>query len=1383
MLDGAGASTFLDLIDERSQSDNSNKSIYEVKKFKEIKSEDGSKELPFTNVPRDQLKRKQIVFIDKQVPDYEKLAKSFRKNVEIHFIESNEDGFKKIEKTLENGKKYSAIHIIGHGSAGQILFGNALLTNESIENYKSTLNNIGESLTKKGDILFYGCNIAANDKGEALLKKISNITKADIAASNDLTGKGGDWDLEKKYGIVETKNVQVVDYDYYLATVGADGIASVNEHTKAYTGSSRITDFRSFNDRGKKSYGTQHNDPHRWWRISREVEGITSGELASNTVNNTTNGVYLVDSGPLRATAAAPLDSYMLFLDEKQNQGGYRTSNKAQVTFDRNIKAVCWGDSSTGNKKVNTMTVGGSGSYGTGSQRGLEKKSGASNPYVTSSSGTTEGDWFHVDGKTIYAGAKNKYPGDFLRIIVEGATSNTAPVAADSSETVTENTYGKYVTGSYKNVASASTDADGDTLTVTHLKYDKWTDKNSNGIVDAGEIDPETSNVETGWNEFHTRYGLLWIHSNGSYSFNAARQAIPDNQTATYDADDRLIHGVSNAQFDEVNKLDLGESATLSFTYTISDGNGGTDTGDITVTINGANDTPIATNDTNSVSEEGIISRSSVTSSNKELVDNDNDADGDDNSSNLTVTGINSGTAELNSFYTISSGGQHTIETSLGTLTVHSDGSYSYTAKKNPALGSGDLPAKDVFRYSIQDDSLESNLYIDYPTQFIRTDNELNSIGILTIEIHGVDDTNNAPVTTGDTGYVYEDFTLTVANGASANDGYSTSPFTGGLAIAADSDNNSDHGDHTGDLLSNDTDADGDTLNITGIRLSTATGPFATTTYSSVASGSSYNSSGTQVTGTYGTLTIGADGSYSYAATASATDALDNGEVDYEYFEYKVNDGTDDALGNITITVKGINDDPVGVNDTDAVTYGSTLNRANGNEYDLLIDDTDVDGDDDESDFTITSITATTAGGSAQTTFSSNSETVTGEYGTLVLNSNGSYTYDPTNNSNAKALANGATATDVFTYIFNDGTSKLTEHSSGSLKTNPSGTATLTITVTGKTPRATDDTGRIEAGSTLTVADGSSGEDGTDTNKDNESGDHTGDVLENDVGSSTTVTGLQLGSGDSLGQSETVGELLQGNYGDLTLNADGSYTYVANNAGSLLAGETATETFTYTVTDATGNTDTATITITILGVDDAPVAVADTGYIVEGGTLTVEDGDGEAGTDSNDNNESGDSTGDALNNDSDADSNDTLVITTYSHSSATNTSGGSASTGNGNSGTAGSGSVAGFYGTLTLEADGTYTYVANSDIATLDSGLTVTDVFTYTLTDEDSDTSNTTATITITIVGVNAPTAENNSATVKENSTISVSECRPKSFNSSYTCGGWRFFRCSFTRK
>ena len=1331
MLDGAGASTFLDLIDERSQSDNSNKSIHEVKKFKEIKSEDNSRDLPFTNVPRDQLKRKQIVFIDKQVPDYEKLAKSFRKNVEIHFIETNEDGFKKIEQTLENGKKYSAIHVIGHGSAGQILFGNALLTNESIENYKSILGNIGESLTKKGDILFYGCNIAANDKGEALLKKISNITKADIAASNDLTGKGGDWDLEKKYGIVETKNVKVLDYQSNLLQ---NGITSINSHVVEKPNAN------NFSARSQSSSGQRSGDDD--FIVTLERENVSN----AGTLTFDERGKFSSVN-----TASKPINSYLVYLNDDHSKSD-RTSEIGQIVFSTDIYGIF---THTNNTVAMNNVSKPSSTYPSGG-KGFSKRSFES--YIFKSGTTTysnsSNDWITLstDNRTIRFGCDNGDKGDYIRVITAAPTSvNNDPVAADSSETVTENTYGKNNTGSYTNVASASTDADGDTLTVKNLKYEKWVDTNGNEIINSGEIQEVTETVNSGWNKFNTRYGQMWIHKDGRYSFNAVLQA----KTNTYDADNNLAYQAYNTQFDEVNKLDLGESATLSFTYTISDGNGGTDTGDITVTINGANDTPIANNDNNSVSEEGTISKSSVTSSNKELVDNDSDADGDDNSSNFTVTGIAVGSTEINSFTTISSGGQQSIETSLGTLTVHSDGSYSYSAKKNPAIGSGEM-AVDYFRYKVQDDSSESNLYNNNVGQTILTPENRNSIGVLTIIINGVDDANNAPVTTDDTGYVYEDFTLTVANGASANDGYSTSPFTGGLAISADSNNNSDHGDHTGDVLSNDTDADSDTLNITDIRLSTATGPYDTTTYSSVASGSSYNSSGTQVTGTYGTLTIGADGSYSYAATASATDALDNGETVKEYFEYKVNDGTDDALGNITITVKGINDDPVGVNDTDAVTYGSTLSRANGNEYDLLIDDTDVDGDDDESDFTITSITATTAGGSAQTTFSSNSETVSGQYGTLVLNSNGSYTYDPTNNSNAKALANGATATDVFTYIFNDGTSKLTEHSSGSLKTNPSGTATLTITVTGKTPRATDDTGRINAGSTLNVADGSSGEDGTDLNKDNESGDHTGDVLGNDAGSSTTVTGIALGGESDGGAEGTVGSAFVGSWGTITINEDGSYTYNANNAGSLLAGETATETFTYTVTDATGNTDTATITITILGVDDAPTAVNDTGYITEGGTLTVAVSDGEAGTDENENNESGDNTGDALNNDSDPDSE--ITITSYSHTSATNTSGGSASTGNGNSGTAGSGSVVGYYGTLTLENDGSYTYVANSDISNLDSGETVTDVFTYTLTDSDSDTSNDTATITITISGVNAPTAENNSATVEENSTISVSD-------------------------
>ena len=330
MLDGAGASTFLDLIDERSQGDSSNKTIYDVKKFKEIKSEDGSKDLPFTNVPRDQLKRKQIVFIDKQVPDYEKLAKSFRKNVEIHFIETNEDGFKKIEQTLENGRKYSAIHIIGHGSAGQILFGNALLTNESLDNYNNTLVNIGESLTKKGDILFYGCNIAANDKGEALLKKISNLTKADIAASNDLTGKGGDWVLENNYGIVETKNAEVINYEHFLAY----GVSSVSGDGVEKHGAVNFWPSSS----GQK-------DPQERIMITLEQENISSANISTIGGQQRTSSYNSFGS----VSSSNRINSYMVYLNDNTGTGSNVSSKVGSFTFEGEI---------LGYYKLAKMTIG-----------------------------------------------------------------------------------------------------------------------------------------------------------------------------------------------------------------------------------------------------------------------------------------------------------------------------------------------------------------------------------------------------------------------------------------------------------------------------------------------------------------------------------------------------------------------------------------------------------------------------------------------------------------------------------------------------------------------------------------------------------------------------------------------------------------------------------------------------------------------------------------------------------------------------------------------------------------------------------------------------------------------------------------------------------------
>ena len=112
--------------------------------------------------------------------------------------------------------------------------------------------------------------------------------------------------------------------------------------------------------------------------------------------------------------------------------------------------------------------------------------------------------------------------------------------------------------------------------------------------------------------------------------------------------------------------------------------------------------------------------------------------------------------------------------------------------------------------------------------------------------------------------------------------------------------------------------------------------------------------------------------------------------------------------------------------------------------------------------------------------------TLVGAYGTLTLNSNGSYTY-AANNSIA-GLDASESVIDYFTYTVSDGTD--------------TDTAELKITVLGASntnPVARDDVGVILEDGTLNVADGANANESGGTF--DATGEHSGDVLQT---SSTT---------------------------------------------------------------------------------------------------------------------------------------------------------------------------------------------------------------------------------------------------------------------------------------
>uniref|UniRef100_UPI00312B3875 FG-GAP-like repeat-containing protein n=1 Tax=Microcoleus sp. CAWBG640 TaxID=2841653 RepID=UPI00312B3875 len=108
-----------------------------------------------------------------------------------------------ITHTLANQKDIEALHILSHGSPASVNLSTETLNNSNLEKFSPQLKQWGNALTQNADILLYGCEVAAGETGQNFLKRLSEITGANIAASATPTGSaelGGDWNLEVQTG-------------------------------------------------------------------------------------------------------------------------------------------------------------------------------------------------------------------------------------------------------------------------------------------------------------------------------------------------------------------------------------------------------------------------------------------------------------------------------------------------------------------------------------------------------------------------------------------------------------------------------------------------------------------------------------------------------------------------------------------------------------------------------------------------------------------------------------------------------------------------------------------------------------------------------------------------------------------------------------------------------------------------------------------------------------------------------------------------------------------------------------------------------------------------------------------------------------------------------
>src|SRR6202008_1527335 len=101
---------------------------------------------------------------------------------DVVLLNSSSDGIKQITRTLAGMRDVSAVHIISHGADGEVELGKDALNFESLLGNAPQIKSCGNALAPGADLLIYGCDVAQNADGRALVDALSRLTGADVNA-------------------------------------------------------------------------------------------------------------------------------------------------------------------------------------------------------------------------------------------------------------------------------------------------------------------------------------------------------------------------------------------------------------------------------------------------------------------------------------------------------------------------------------------------------------------------------------------------------------------------------------------------------------------------------------------------------------------------------------------------------------------------------------------------------------------------------------------------------------------------------------------------------------------------------------------------------------------------------------------------------------------------------------------------------------------------------------------------------------------------------------------------------------------------------------------------------------------------------------------------
>ena len=125
-------------------------------------------------------------------------------NASVVTLTPNQDVISQISTELAKHRGLETLRIVSHGGDGTLYFGSQVVNQGVVVGRGEEISAWGRAMVPGADILLYGCSVASSEAGRSFVTTLAGLTGADVAASSNPTGAGGDTVLEFSAGAVQS---------------------------------------------------------------------------------------------------------------------------------------------------------------------------------------------------------------------------------------------------------------------------------------------------------------------------------------------------------------------------------------------------------------------------------------------------------------------------------------------------------------------------------------------------------------------------------------------------------------------------------------------------------------------------------------------------------------------------------------------------------------------------------------------------------------------------------------------------------------------------------------------------------------------------------------------------------------------------------------------------------------------------------------------------------------------------------------------------------------------------------------------------------------------------------------------------------------------------